>query len=190
MSPPPWFIYAHLEAHLVRQALADAERPWYDFIWPKAKTKRKHVKEKERRMAESEEKKRFRSFAERYVVARAHLFPVENELDAAWQCMLNAKTAYKMINSAGSEFDPLPDAAEQAPVTQGGGQIGGNHTHRLPNLTASQIAARMAAMQQAQSQPAIAAKVAAIKAATPHDSDPPWYKVMQQFNRKGKSWMK
>lgn len=49
---------------------------------------------------------RFRSFAERYVAARAALFSVEHEREDAWKCILNAKSVYKQIAAAATEFDP------------------------------------------------------------------------------------
>lgn len=49
---------------------------------------------------------RFRSFAERYVAARAALFSVENEREDAWKCILNAKSVYKQISAVSGEFEP------------------------------------------------------------------------------------
>jgi len=51
---------------------------------------------------------RFRSFAERYLIARAHLFRVSpNELaEDTWQCILDAKTAYNLIARTGQNIEP------------------------------------------------------------------------------------
>lgn len=44
---------------------------------------------------------RFRSFAERYVIARAPSFRPGHEEEDQWTCMLNAKSAYKKIAAMG-----------------------------------------------------------------------------------------
>lgn len=51
---------------------------------------------------------RFRSFAERYMIARAHLFRVpQDELaEDTWQCILDAKRAYALIERAGRSIEP------------------------------------------------------------------------------------
>lgn len=51
---------------------------------------------------------RFRSFAERYMIARAHLFRVPAaELTAdTWECVMDAKRAYAMIERAGQNIEP------------------------------------------------------------------------------------
>lgn len=51
-------------------------------------------------MADALEKTRFRSFAERYLIARAHLFDPDPEKEEAqvWACLLRARTAYRKIN--------------------------------------------------------------------------------------------
>ena len=51
---------------------------------------------------------RFRSFAERYMIARAHLFRVpDTELaEDTWQCILDAKRAYAMIARTGQNIEP------------------------------------------------------------------------------------
>lgn len=49
-------------------------------------------------MMQEEEEKRFRSFAERYVIERASTFRSgEHELEDAWSCVERAKKAYGMI---------------------------------------------------------------------------------------------
>ncbi len=51
---------------------------------------------------------RFRSFCERYVVARAGLFRVApNEHDEdMWRCILDAKRCYALIRRTGENIDP------------------------------------------------------------------------------------
>ena len=51
---------------------------------------------------------RFRSFAERYVAARCHLFSSEASKHAAdqWECVQDAKRVYNMIRSTGENIDP------------------------------------------------------------------------------------
>lgn len=51
-------------------------------------------------MADNVEVTRFRSFAERYLIARAHLFDPDPEKEEAqiWACLLRARTAYRKIN--------------------------------------------------------------------------------------------
>lgn len=51
---------------------------------------------------------RFRSFAERYMVARAHFFrvPSSEHVEDQWACVLDAKRAYSMIERAGQNINP------------------------------------------------------------------------------------
>lgn len=51
---------------------------------------------------------RFRSFAERYMVARCHLFRTSDgeHTQDQWRCVLDAKRAYNMIERAGRNIDP------------------------------------------------------------------------------------
>lgn len=51
---------------------------------------------------------RFRSFAERFMIARAHLFRVDPaELaEDTWTCIMDAKRAYHMIARAGQNIEP------------------------------------------------------------------------------------
>lgn len=51
---------------------------------------------------------RFRSFAERYMIARAHLFRVglSDHTEDQWECIMDAKRAYAMINRVGQNIDP------------------------------------------------------------------------------------
>ena len=49
---------------------------------------------------------RFRSFAERYMIARAHNFRVDHEAEDQWNCILNAKKAYAMIERTGRNIEP------------------------------------------------------------------------------------
>lgn len=50
----------------------------------------------------SEEAKRFRSFAERYVIQRASMFRVGFEKEDAFAAVMDAKTVYKQIELAGA----------------------------------------------------------------------------------------
>lgn len=65
---------------------------------------------------EPEEVKRFRSFAERYVIERAAQFRADHELEDAWECVSAAKTVYKMAARQANEFNP---EANDVPQTQG-----------------------------------------------------------------------
>lgn len=79
-----------------------------------------------RRMAQMSQNEsnetRFRSFAERYVLARAHMFREGHEEEDQWTCMLNAKSAYRKIEAMGrgitNEDEAMRDkhveAAQQA----------------------------------------------------------------------------
>lgn len=51
---------------------------------------------------------RFRSFAERYLIARAHFFRQEPEglAEDQWSCILDAKRAYRMIQRTGENIEP------------------------------------------------------------------------------------
>jgi hypothetical protein len=51
---------------------------------------------------------RFRSFAERYVAARCHLFRtgVGDHAVDQWECVQDAKRVYKMIERVGHTIDP------------------------------------------------------------------------------------
>jgi len=51
---------------------------------------------------------RFRSFAERYVAARCHLFRVDPDGHGQdqWQCILDARRVYDMIKQVGRNIDP------------------------------------------------------------------------------------
>lgn len=55
---------------------------------------------------EHPETARFRSFAERYMIARAHNFRPEHEKEDQWTCILNAKAAYAMIARVGANINP------------------------------------------------------------------------------------
>lgn len=53
-------------------------------------------------MAQNESNEtRFRSFAERYVIARAPSFRYGHEEEDQWTCLLNAKSAYRKIEAMG-----------------------------------------------------------------------------------------
>lgn len=51
---------------------------------------------------------RFRSFAERFMIARAHLFRADPEglAEDTWSCILDAKRAYAMIERTGQNIEP------------------------------------------------------------------------------------
>jgi hypothetical protein len=51
---------------------------------------------------------RFRSFAERYVIARAHYFrtPLSEHTEDQWSCVLDAKRVYAMIDRVGQNIEP------------------------------------------------------------------------------------
>jgi hypothetical protein len=51
---------------------------------------------------------RFRSFAERFMIARAHLFRADPPglAEDTWTCILDAKRAYHMIERTGQNIEP------------------------------------------------------------------------------------
>lgn len=51
---------------------------------------------------------RFRSFAERYMICRAHLFrvPAAEHAEDQWACIMDAKRAYAMIERTGQNIEP------------------------------------------------------------------------------------
>lgn len=51
---------------------------------------------------------RFRSFAERFMIARAHLFRADRDglAEDTWSCILDAKRAYSMIRRTGENIEP------------------------------------------------------------------------------------
>lgn len=55
---------------------------------------------------------RFRSFCERYFVARASYFRQEPDglANDTWTCILDAKRAYAMIKRTGENIDPEDDS--------------------------------------------------------------------------------
>ena len=55
---------------------------------------------------EHPETARFRSFAERYMISRAHNFRVDHEEEDQWNCILNAKSAYNKIARVGANINP------------------------------------------------------------------------------------
>lgn len=92
-------------------------------------------------MAQNESNEtRFRSFAERYVIARAPSFRYGHEEEDQWTCLLNAKSAYRKIEAMGrgvtNEDEKL--AQEMGPgqgPTQGqNNAAGASVTGRLPPL--------------------------------------------------------
>lgn len=59
---------------------------------------------------ESEEQKRFRSFAERYVVERAASFRAGHEQEDAWACVQEAVNVYTTIHEVAERRFPFPQA--------------------------------------------------------------------------------
>lgn len=49
---------------------------------------------------------RFRSFAERYVIARADKFRVGHEAEDGWHALMDAKRLYTMIRQGGENLSP------------------------------------------------------------------------------------
>jgi hypothetical protein len=66
-----------------------------------------------------QEKARFRSFAERYVIERAQGFPVGHELEHAWAAIEDAKKMYGMIEQASSLLSV--ETPQQQPISVGCG---------------------------------------------------------------------
>lgn len=69
-------------------------------------------------MARETEKERFRSFAERYVVARAPSFRAAHEKEDAWLAVEDAKRIYLQIGETGDRAfadNPTAGQATQAP---------------------------------------------------------------------------
>ena len=54
---------------------------------------------------------RFRSFAERYIIARAHHFrvPMNEHAEDQWACIQDAKRCYAMIERVGRNIEPEED---------------------------------------------------------------------------------
>lgn len=65
---------------------------------------------------------RFRSFCERYVLARASMFREGHEEEDQWTCMLNAKSAYRKIEAMGRGITN-EDVAMAAKEAQQAGQV-------------------------------------------------------------------
>jgi hypothetical protein len=69
---------------------------------------------------------RFRSFMERYLIERASSFTKGNELEDAWNAMLDAQTLYKKMAGMSDPDDPMShnptateiQAAQQAPASR------------------------------------------------------------------------
>lgn len=67
----------------------------------------------------AEQLDRFRSFCERYVIARAGTFEVGREQEQAWLAIQDAKKVYGMCADAKNETDPAPTQAGVGGVAQG-----------------------------------------------------------------------
>lgn len=100
---------------------------------------------------DTEEVKRFRSFAERYIIERASKFGTENELDDVWECLLRAKTAYKMVHRVAVEFEDKPEDAQpqQAWGAPAQAQYSKNLQHAMSLQHAANQAAAVAAARRA-----------------------------------------
>ena len=71
-------------------------------------------------MSNENEETRFRSFAERYVVARAQYFRTDiDEMEDAWITVDRAKKIYKHIHAKAIAMrdETPPDAADDGPFT-------------------------------------------------------------------------
>ncbi len=64
--------------------------------------------------SENQEQVRFRSFAERYLVTRSHAFTKGNEEAEAWECGLQARTIYEMLNGLATKYATPEAQPEQA----------------------------------------------------------------------------
>ncbi len=62
---------------------------------------------------QSTERQRFRSFCERYLIARAPFFDKAREEEDAYECMLRAKSIYQRLNAFSATFEDR-DAPEDA----------------------------------------------------------------------------
>jgi len=75
-----------------------------------------------------QERTRFRSFAERYLIERAKTFHTEEELEDGWKAIEDAKKLYVMVESAGLQMFPfvpetdLKQSAMQAKTPSSMGQ--------------------------------------------------------------------
>lgn len=55
------------------------------------------------------ERQRFRSFCERYLIARAEHFAKGREEEDAWECMQTARAIYNRLNGFSAPFDETGD---------------------------------------------------------------------------------
>lgn len=60
------------------------------------------------------EQTRFRSFAERYLIARAHTWEPGKETEMAWVTTLDAKRFYRMIEQQGKNLNAFIKEVEAA----------------------------------------------------------------------------
>lgn len=84
-------------------------------------------------MASSE---RFRSFAERYVIARAAFFRPGHEEEDAWAAVATAKSIYRIAASMSKTAELDPDASDQ----QLAGQLMGRPVQQIPMGTPGALA--------------------------------------------------
>lgn len=91
-------------------------------------------------MAQNESNEtRFRSFAERYMIARAPSFRDGHEEEDQWTCILNAKSAFRKIEAMGrgvtNEDEKLAKdmGPGQGPMQGQNNAAGASVTGRLPN---------------------------------------------------------
>lgn len=67
-------------------------------------------------MAMNSDQERFRSFAERYIIERAHAFRPGHEQEDAWAALLDAKSSYGQIKSVGlATFNESDNSVQAAP---------------------------------------------------------------------------
>lgn len=111
---------------------------------------------------QSTDRQRFRSFCERYLIARAPFFDKAREEEDAYECMLRAKAIYQRLNAFSVSFEEReePQQAAQQAAQQG---VGGAGPVPSNQFTALQNAVRSGAID-----PAVAIKVMqALRAKTP-----------------------
>lgn len=84
---------------------------------------------------QSTERQRFRSFCERYLIARAEFFTKGREEEDAFACMLQANAIYKRLNAYSAHFEKREepqDAQGSAVANQAGGITGPQQAPSLP----------------------------------------------------------
>jgi hypothetical protein len=79
----------------------------------------------------AEQYDRFRSFAERYIVARAGKFRVGFEREDAWQATLDAKSIYGNVARMAHDAEPPLATVGASVVMQVGGQTSANNQQKV-----------------------------------------------------------